>query len=299
MNAPKKDKKTDGCALCGSDLYFKFNRHSPVVNKSYGIYACKSCKLWQINPAPLARDLKTLYEKAYFGKRTKRGYNNYASDAVRKTILSTVEKNLRDLNFYSFEKSISPEPNKKKSFLEIGSAAGYFLEYLQNRGWKAMGIDVSREMTKEARQKGLNAVCGDFLKYDFKKEKFDLIALWATLEHLPNPEDFIRKIATLLKPQGHLYLSTAHTGFWARVYGQNWRYLNVPEHIFYFNKKNLNLLFQKSNLQIQSSFTYGSGFTAKTKSAFTYRFLKFIFDRLARFFHSGDMIVLDVTHRYS
>ncbi|MDH4262016.1 MAG: class I SAM-dependent methyltransferase [Spirochaetia bacterium] len=282
------------CAICQSNLHFKFSKLSEDASKSFNIYKCKNCKNWQIYPVPDPLELHKLYELDYFSKRTKRGYDNYAGEAVKKSVISTLVKNLTDLDFYSWEKNLND-----KSSLEIGAAAGHCVGYLQERGWEACGIDISKSMTDAARKNKIQMIHGDFLTYNFKNTKFDLISLWATLEHLPDPNQYIEKISKLLKPDGHLYLTTTNTGFWAKIYRKKWRYLNVPEHIYYFNKKSLVYLFNQSNLKIHHAFTYGSGFTSKYNMSIFLKVIKFIADRLAKFFYSGDMIVLDVVHSRS
>jgi len=276
------------CAICHGDLRLKFAKYSEPVGKDFNIYVCRSCKNWQISPLPSASELRDLYENSYFSKRTNRGYDDYTSQKVRASIVSTLEKNLAGLDFYTWETTLTG-----KFSLEIGAAAGYFVEYLKDRNWNSMGIDISKTMTDAAQKRGLNMIHGDFLEENFTK-KFDLVAMWATLEHLPDPGRYVLKISRLLKPGGRLYLTTTNTGFWANVYGKRWRFLNVPEHIFYFNQKSLAVLFEQSGLTIHRAFSYGSGFTAKKDASFAYTVFKKIADRLARYFLSGDMIVLDV-----
>jgi len=279
----------NGCSICQNDLAIKFSKYSDPLRKNFDIYKCSFCGNWQIFPLPDEIDLTHLYENTYFAKRTNRGYDNYTSDAVKQSIISTLEKNLEALNFYKWEENLDI-----KNSLEIGAAAGYFVEYLQNRGWNSMGIDISKTMTDAAIRKGLNILHGNFLKYDFKNRKFNLIAMWATLEHLMSPDKFIKKISEILLPGGHLYITTTNTGFWAKVYGINWRYLNVPEHIYYFNRRSLATLFENHHMKIVRSFTYGSGFTTRENSSMFYKFFKKVFDQSAKWFHNGDMIVLDV-----
>lgn len=281
----------NACAVCGGNIQYKLSRFSEPMNKEYDIFKCGDCRNWQIYPVPDEKDLQNLYESNYFSKRSDRGYDNYTGEAVKKSVISTLEKNLTDLDFYKWENTLAA-----KLSLEIGAAAGFFVEYLQNRNWESTGIDISKSMTDAAQKKGLQMIHGDFLKHDFKNRKFDLIALWATLEHLPHPDQYIHKISQLLKPEGRLYLTTTNTGFWAKIYGVKWRYLNVPEHIFYFNRRSLKYLFKQSGLEIAKAFTYGSGFTSKKNAPFYFNLAKKIADRSAKHFLSGDMIVLDVRH---
>lgn len=268
------------CYICSQRLKKIYEKNSPN-GKKYSIYSCQACGLWQIYPIPVD-DIQTLYQKEYFEKRTDRGYNNYTGVAIEKSVVNTFLKNLKDLKI---------PVEKKGHYLEIGCAAGHTLKYMQDAGWQVLGIDISPEMTQFAQSRGLPVICGDFLKINID-QKFDIIALWATLEHLPNPKDFIEKAKSLLKPQGHFLLSTCHTGFFAKVYRENWRYLNVPEHIFYFSKKSLKNLFEKEGFFLNRCITYGSGFTQRNKASLLWKTSKMFFDKLAKF-GTGDMIACD------
>ncbi|MDH5717533.1 MAG: class I SAM-dependent methyltransferase [Spirochaetia bacterium] len=282
--------KKNTCAICNDNISFLWKIYSQSTKHNYNIYQCKNCKVRQINPIPDSKETRKLYQKEYFQKRSDRGYNNYESTAVKKTIIRTVEKNLNDLNFYSWEKLM---PDKNKLSLDIGCAAGYFVEYLKNRNWQAEGIDIASQMTNAAKKKQLTIYNADFLKKKFPSLKYNLVTLWASIEHLENPSAFLNKINKILKPNGKLYLSTCHLGFFARIKKKNWRYLNVPEHIWFFTRKSLKELAKTNGFSMTTSFTYGSGFTTKENAGFFYKFLKIIFDSLAKQNHMGDMIVCE------
>jgi len=275
------------CRICDSPVTPHLSKRSENNDKIYTIYRCQRCGLWQVLPLPSEKELEGLYEENYFDQRTERGYDNYLGDAVRRSVTNTLEKNLNGLGFYNWETTLDKHPKA----LEIGSAGGIFVEYLDQRGWDSEGIDISRYMVEQAKHRGLKMIHGDFLTTPFKKESYDLIAMWATLEHLREPEKFIQKISEILKPGGKLFLSTANTGFWARIYKERWRYLNLPEHLYYFNINNLRILCQRYKIDIETSFTYGSGFTSKQGMGGGYRLAKYFADRCARYFHTGDMIV--------
>ena len=277
--------------ICQKELSFKFEKLSPRNQKVYKIYSCPGCEIWHIHPRPTTEDLKKVHDEGYFAQRTSRGYDNYQGEKVRQSVVSTLEKNLKELGFYRFEQNLT----WPRRALEIGSAAGYFVEYLKERGWEIMGIDISSEMCQVAQERGLPVFCGDFIEITFRPASYDLIAMWATLEHWSDPRPCFDKVHYLLKTGGKFFISTTNTGFWARIYGKNWRYLNVPEHVFYFNRRSLSLLAKQFGFQITNSFTYGSGFTTTARMSPLKKVLKFIADRLAKIGHSGDMIVVEFT----
>lgn len=277
------------CALCGAPTVPHLQKASPS-GKIYEIHSCSGCSVWQIMPLPSAAQLTELYQNEYFKQRSDRGYADYTSEKIYRSVVSTLAKNLDDLGFPEWEKSL---PGKKR-LLEVGCAAGHAVAYFQDRGWQALGMDIAHEMIEAGKGIGRNLIEADFLTYHFREQKFDLITHWATLEHLPQAEAFLGKMRTLLALGGRIYLSTCNTGYFARRYGTSWRYLNVPEHVFYFNRKSLSCLAAKCGLKITRAFSYGSGFTTKEHAGFLYRIGKIVADKLARLNLGGDMIVVEM-----
>lgn len=277
------------CRLCGGKLSAHLTK-AGADRQLWQIARCSACTVWQIVPMPSVQQLTALYQGEYFKQRSDRGYADYTSERIRRSVVSTLEKNLQDLNFYAWEKQeILP-----RTLLEVGCAAGHAVGYFAGRGWQALGIDVAREMVEAGRGAGYNLLCEDFLQYDFGQRKFSLITHWATLEHLPDAGKFLQRMAALLEPGGKIYLSTCNTGYFARRYGSAWRYLNVPEHVFYFNRRSLEMLAAQCGLKITRAFSYGSGFTTREGASWWYRLRKRLADRLARYWLSGDMIVVEL-----
>lgn len=278
------------CALCGGRLAPHLEKQG-VDSKVYAIRRCAACTVWQIDPLPTAAELTELYQNDYFKTRSDRGYADYTSDKIYQSVTSTLAKNLHDLDFFSWEQTL----NDSRQLLEVGCAAGHAVHYFAQRNWQTLGIDIAAEMVKAGQKAGRNLIIADFLTHDFGGERFNLITHWATLEHLPQAEAFLCKMARLLSPCGKIYLSTCNTGYFARRNGVKWRYLNVPEHVFYFNRKSLELLAKKCGLKINRAFSYGSGFTTRETAGWFYRVQKRIADQLARFALTGDMIVVELT----
>ena len=286
------------CFLCEQEIKQKYVKKNQGLR--YSLFSCRPCGLDQLWPIPPQEELNLLYQGTYFKTRTDRGYDNYLSDGVKESFLRTTKKNLKQLNFYQWERELFSSESgstQQKSFrprsLDVGCSAGYFVEYLQKRGWQGEGVDLASDMVLAAQKKGLNVKKGDFLKAHYSKESYDLITLWASLEHLPDPTAFIKKFYEILKPGGHLYISTCHLGFWAKVRKEKWRFLNPPEHIWFFSAGSIKEWFGRYGFQTNRLFTYGSGFTSKKNAHLFYKILKKVTDFTARYFFLGDMIVVD------
>lgn len=283
-------EKTLLCPNCESNcLKYLFSKESRD-HIFFTIYKCLNCSIVHVNPQPSFHQLTKYYTMQYFQKRTMRGYNNYFSKETRKIIRDTLQKNLQDLKFEKFERTRKEGKRLPKS-LDIGCASGYFLELLNERGWQAQGVEISQAAAKKGLQKKLVIRIGDYLEQNYRPASFDLITLWASIEHLPNPKEVLQRIHKDLKPRGRLIISTCRHGWIARFFGSDWRYMNVPEHLFFFSQRNLTALAEEIGIQCLHRFSYGSGLNTHANAGWHF-FCKKSLDFLAKKTNQGDMMVL-------
>ncbi len=95
--------------------------------------------------------------------------------------------------------------------LDVACGTGVlFPDYLKRGVMSLTGIDISPEMAAIAREKFRNTdvevICGDVEKYLFPR-KFDVIVVYNAFPHFPNPENLIRVLAELLRPDGRLTIA--------------------------------------------------------------------------------------------
>jgi 2-polyprenyl-6-hydroxyphenyl methylase/3-demethylubiquinone-9 3-methyltransferase len=106
-------------------------------------------------------------------------------------------------------------PLREKKVLDIGCGGGILTESLAKKSATCMGIDLSEPLIRVA---DLHAK-KEKLSIDYQKisveelarthaETFDIITCMELLEHVPDPESIIQSCSALLKPGGHLFLST-------------------------------------------------------------------------------------------
>lgn len=96
--------------------------------------------------------------------------------------------------------------------LDIGCGRGEFLELLQEESIPAIGVDTNREMVERCRNKGLQAVAQDGLRYlkDQGDESLGGVFLGQVIEHL-DPEDlreWVRTAFVKLRAGGVLLAET-------------------------------------------------------------------------------------------
>jgi 2-polyprenyl-3-methyl-5-hydroxy-6-metoxy-1,4-benzoquinol methylase len=95
--------------------------------------------------------------------------------------------------------------------LEIGCATGEFLTTAREAGYEVSGVDSSVRFSEHLREQGIDVDTGDFEQIALPETGFDIVAGFHLLEHIPEPLPFLDKVATLLSPNGLLFLITPNT----------------------------------------------------------------------------------------
>lgn len=98
------------------------------------------------------------------------------------------------------------------SVLDVGCGTGEILYMLKNiyPAISLYGIDISREMLKQAEDKGLckvNLLLGDAENLPFENENFDLLVCTDSFHHYPNPQKAINEFYRVLENDGYLLLA--------------------------------------------------------------------------------------------
>lgn len=128
------------------------------------------------------------------------------------------------------------------SVLDVGCSTGGFLASLETHypgDYELLGTDVAEQSLDHAERQRIPICRGSFLDADFGGKRFAAITFWAVLEHLAEPQSFLRKAATLLEPGGHVFVLVPNMKSLAvRTLGPRYRYI-MPEHLNYFTPASL------------------------------------------------------------
>lgn len=141
------------------------------------------------------------------------------------------------------------------SALELGCAEGVGLVVGQSRGWKAVGVELSKKAVRYGKSKfGVTIMTGDITKKLVINKKFDVIILNHVLEHLHSPQKVLRQIRLLLKPGGLVYIGVPNVGsLWAKVFKQKWHPWQIDQHLWFFKRWHLVAMVEKAGYTVARS----------------------------------------------
>lgn len=185
-------------------------------------------------------ELFDLYNEEFF---TGAEFGDYAADE------RYFRKNFR-LRFRELRKFLDPARHQR--LLEIGSAYGFFLDEVRDEFESVQGIDITEAGVAHARERfKLNVVQNDFLAHDYGAERFDVVCMWDTIEHLRAPHLYVEKAARLMDSGGLLAITTADVdSFNARLRKKKWRMIHPPTHLHYFSAATLGRLLKRYGFEV-------------------------------------------------
>ena len=225
------------------------NNHKGKIletKNDFKIINCESCGFVHIDPIPSLEELEQIYKHEYYSKEKPSYIENYKKD---KEWWDRIYK----YRFNLFEELLN---DKKGKILDIGSGPGYFLLEGLKRGWIAKGLEPNEDAANYSLNLGLD-IEKKFFNEEVSKNlgEYDVINLGEVLEHLPNPENFIKNIKNNLNKNGILSIIVPndfnpiqnilnkHLNF------DPW-WISPPHHINYFSFDSLTLLLEKLGFEI-------------------------------------------------
>jgi 2-polyprenyl-3-methyl-5-hydroxy-6-metoxy-1,4-benzoquinol methylase len=146
---------------------------------------------------------------------------------------------------------INSSSKENKNLLDFGCGTGDFLKMAQNNNWLVSGIEPNANARDIANEKTNNSIFNTDQLLKFEAHCFDVITLWHVLEHLPNLEDHISTFKKLISPNGTLIIAVPnYKSFDAKHYKEFWAALDVPRHLWHFNKASVSKLVSKYNMEV-------------------------------------------------
>tara|TARA_B100000989_G_scaffold297561_1_gene283669 strand:- start:1088 stop:2017 length:930 start_codon:yes stop_codon:yes gene_type:complete len=238
------------CPVCKNNNYFTYKKIISNVrsvaegltrrkNEKTELYKCKQCNL--------------IFTETYFNENI---LELYSEDNIYSVSDTYNQNELYPLYSNDITKVIN-KYNKKSSILEIGCHEGKLLNELKNVGFKnLLGSEIDSNAAKKATKRGFKVLIEDIFEINKRKYKFDIIISVAVLEHVKNISEWINCCNRLLNQNGTLILQFPNINSLNRYLSQsNWDMFLETGHIFFPEKKHMNILIEDNDFLLKKYFT--------------------------------------------
>jgi 2-polyprenyl-6-hydroxyphenyl methylase/3-demethylubiquinone-9 3-methyltransferase len=122
---------------------------------------------------------------------------------------------LHDLNPVRLQYVERAGPLVSRKIVDVGCGGGLLAEAMARKGAAVTGLDLADELLQVARLHALEASVG----VDYRLEsaeahaamhggEYDVVTCMEMLEHVPDPTSVVAALAALVRPGGHVFVST-------------------------------------------------------------------------------------------
>lgn len=197
--------EVDKCLVCNSSSAKSMVKFQSKDNNWYTALKCQNCGLVYASPQPVLtyEAINEIYSSDYYanyyGPR-----QDYQDRALTDYHMKCYEKEYAVYNKYAEQK-----PGRR--VFDVGCGDGKFLEIFSKYGWECLGLEPSDTSRAVAQSKGFTVLEVPFLEVKDDVGKFDMIFLDNVIEHINEPNPFVKRVFELLNPGGIFVLKTPNS----------------------------------------------------------------------------------------
>ncbi|MDD5530758.1 MAG: class I SAM-dependent methyltransferase [bacterium] len=235
----EKDFEEVDCFRCGTKGKLLYKK------ELWGVVKCEKCGQVFISPRLTEEGRKKIYEDHSYFDTGVYGFSNKFNLAMS---LQRTWSNDR-LNLIS---ELLNNNIENKKLLEIGCAYGLFLNFAKQKGLDVTGIEYSSTAVKWSKENlQLNVHNGEIETIKLPENTYDVVCFWDVIEHVKNPELFLKSVRRVLKKDGVIVFSCPYfNSVPATVFKSNWWTLRPEQHIWQFTPDTLGKLFGEQGMKL-------------------------------------------------
>lgn len=224
------------CKICKNNSFNKKEVLNPQnLTESYTYYFCTECGSGYIFDVP-EKSLSNNYDS---------DYNEY-EDYTKKSLINNILEFLyvpRRLYLHKYSKNFN-------SILDIGCGNGTFISSVADLFKEYYASEFNNFAFEKALKKVKNIKnVGDDLSH--LTGIVDVVTMWHVLEHIPDPRKFLGKVIKHFDANSRLIIEVPNSdSINFKVFKKNYKWISLPEHIFFYNRKSLKYLLEGLGLEI-------------------------------------------------
>lgn len=233
------------CYICGSKSRTTEREMGTAEGQLYLRWVrCKDCELVYLDPRPSMHALSVLYDSQGYW-RGEEGYHDYLAGGTWR------RKQANDRAGWFAKHLKKHHTGEAIRALEVGSAAGFFLEALSGNGIQAEGLDISRPMVRisgNGRNRNVSVTHGQVEESDFASGRFQGVAAWGCDSNFSDPRHAFQKFSQWLSPGGLLAFNFHEYDHWASLL--KGRFKLMPNALYFLNSSHVKQLLGDFGMEI-------------------------------------------------
>jgi SAM-dependent methyltransferase len=236
----------DLCGASGGTTVLEGGDRRFGLSGRFSVVRCVSCGLARTEPQP--EDPGAYYPASE--------YYSYATPSVspltRAAVASRYGRREGSLARLAATRISALPPGPPGELLDVGSGSGAMLLALEGAGWRGHGIELDEGAVRAANEAGLDRVqAGDLLDAGYESGSFDVVRFSHSLEHMRSPRAELAEARRILRPGGRLAIAVPDFGaLLRRVFGERWFFLDLPRHLWHFDRRTLPRLVRESGFEV-------------------------------------------------
>ena len=141
---------------------------------------------------------------------------------------------------------------------DVGCERGELLNALKETGCRVVGTQMSRPAAEYARRTfGIDVVLGELPDAPFAHDRFDAVLFLNVLEHLPDPDTYVRQAAQMLAPGGRVWVEVPNAGsFTAKLTRKNWLHHDPENHLWAFDVTTMTKLIERHGIEVEEIYAH-------------------------------------------
>jgi SAM-dependent methyltransferase len=235
----------DSCLVCEGNEWTTVREeedlYRPEYQKKFRLTCCRCCGLVMQNPKPGKEELGAAYSVAYACYRPAWKEPGWPLWKILRAW--TARRRVAWLKRYGTGHEL----------LEVGCGAGDFIIAAHRMGWNVSAIEYNSSMVDIIRRElGFDVRAGELASGLWNEGRFDAVAFWNVLEHVPDPLRDLSIAANYLRPGGKVLLNiptrqAAECGQW---FGKYWAMLDLPRHLYFYDEATLSKICSKAGFDL-------------------------------------------------
>lgn len=224
----------------------------PWKSMTFQMVRCSACGLVYQRTRPTREHIGVFYSSEYdcYDSLLERGFlvRNLAQASARKLV-----KRIEALR-----------PAASNRLLDFGGGSGSWLELFRSvdAPWEYAGTEIDAELVAQMRAKGFEGEVADDSDVDqkFEPESFGMVWMHHVIEHVQDPLDLFRRLATLVVPGGLIFGQTPnHDCAERRMFEDAWLQWHLPRHLAIFDPRTLRAHAERAGLEVVEILSSPSG----------------------------------------